>query len=49
MVAPLLIALTVLMWTTLPLWLVGAGDSLSPFVPGLAATGAAALAAAWCT
>jgi 1-acyl-sn-glycerol-3-phosphate acyltransferase len=32
-VAPLMIALTVLMWTTLPLWLVGAG-LLSPFVPG---------------
>ena len=32
-VAPLLIVLTVLMWTTLPLWLVGAG-LLSPFVPG---------------
>lgn len=32
-VAPLLIVLTVLMWTTLPLWLLGAG-LLSPFVPG---------------
>jgi 1-acyl-sn-glycerol-3-phosphate acyltransferase len=32
-VAPLVIALTVLMWTTLPLWLIGAGI-LSPFVPG---------------
>ena len=32
-VAPLMIVLTVLMWTTLPLWLVGAG-LLSPFVPG---------------
>ena len=32
-VAPLLIVLTVLMWTTLPLWLLGAGI-LSPFVPG---------------
>jgi 1-acyl-sn-glycerol-3-phosphate acyltransferase len=32
-VAPLVIVLTVLMWTTLPLWLIGAGI-LSPFVPG---------------
>ncbi|MCW2711833.1 MAG: phospholipid/glycerol acyltransferase [Marmoricola sp.] len=32
-VAPAVIALTVLMWTTLPLWLVAAGI-LSPFVPG---------------
>jgi 1-acyl-sn-glycerol-3-phosphate acyltransferase len=32
-VAPLLIVLTVLLWTTLPLWLLGAG-LLSPFVPG---------------
>jgi 1-acyl-sn-glycerol-3-phosphate acyltransferase len=32
-VAPLVIALTAVMWTTLPLWLVGAG-LLSPFVPG---------------
>ena len=32
-VAPLMVVLTVLMWTTLPLWLVGAG-LLSPFVPG---------------
>jgi 1-acyl-sn-glycerol-3-phosphate acyltransferase len=32
-VAPLLIALTVLMWTTLPLWLIATGV-LSPFVPG---------------
>ena len=32
-VAPLMIALTVLMWSTLPLWLIGAG-LLSPFVPG---------------
>ena len=32
-VAPLVIALTVVMWTTLPLWLLGAGI-LSPFVPG---------------
>jgi 1-acyl-sn-glycerol-3-phosphate acyltransferase len=32
-VAPLLIVLTVLMWTTLPLWLIGAGVA-SQFVPG---------------
>ena len=32
-VAPLVIVLTVLMWTTLPLWLIGAGV-LSQFVPG---------------
>ena len=32
-VAPLVIALTVLMWTTLPLWLLATGV-LSPFVPG---------------
>ncbi|MCW2818267.1 MAG: phospholipid/glycerol acyltransferase [Marmoricola sp.] len=32
-VAPLMVGLTVLMWSTLPLWLVGAG-LLSPFVPG---------------
>jgi 1-acyl-sn-glycerol-3-phosphate acyltransferase len=32
-VAPLLVAVTVLLWTTLPLWLLGAGI-LSPFVPG---------------
>ena len=32
-VAPLVIVLTVLLWTTLPLWLIGAGI-LSPFVPG---------------
>ena len=32
-VAPLLIALTVVLWTTLPLWLLAAGV-LSPFVPG---------------
>ncbi len=32
-VAPLVIALTVLLWVTLPLWLIGAG-LLSPFVPG---------------
>ena len=32
-VAPLLIALTVLMWTTLPLWLLATGV-LSPLVPG---------------
>ena len=32
-VAPLLIAVTVLLWTTLPLWLL-AGYVLSPFVPG---------------
>ena len=32
-VAPLVIVLTVLMWTTLPLWLIGAGI-LSPLVPG---------------
>lgn len=32
-VAPLVVGLTVLMWSTLPLWLVGAG-LLSPFVPG---------------
>jgi 1-acyl-sn-glycerol-3-phosphate acyltransferase len=32
-VAPLVIVLTVLLWTTLPLWLIGAG-LLSPFVPG---------------
>ncbi len=32
-VAPLLILLTVLMWTTLPLWLIGAGVA-SQFVPG---------------
>ena len=32
-VAPLVVALTVLLWSTLPLWLVGAG-LLSPFVPG---------------
>ena len=32
-VAPLMVGLTVLMWTTLPLWLIGAG-LLSPFVPG---------------
>ena len=32
-VAPLVVALTVLMWTTLPLWLVG-GYVVSPFVPG---------------
>ena len=32
-VAPLLIVVTVLLWTTLPLWLVAAG-LLSPFVPG---------------
>ena len=32
-VAPLLILVTVLLWTTLPLWLIGAGI-LSPFVPG---------------
>jgi 1-acyl-sn-glycerol-3-phosphate acyltransferase len=32
-VAPLVVAVTVLLWTTLPLWLLGAGI-LSPFVPG---------------
>ena len=32
-VAPIVVALTVLMWTTLPLWLVG-GYVVSPFVPG---------------
>ncbi len=32
-VGPLLIVLTVLMWTTLPLWLIGAGV-VSQFVPG---------------
>ncbi len=32
-VAPLVIVLTVLLWSTLPLWLLGAG-LLSPFVPG---------------
>jgi len=32
-VAPLMVALTVLLWTTLPLWLL-AGYVLSPFVPG---------------
>lgn len=32
-VAPLVISATVLLWSTLPLWLVGAGI-LSPFVPG---------------
>ena len=32
-VAPLMVGLTVLMWSTLPLWLIGAG-LLSPFVPG---------------
>jgi 1-acyl-sn-glycerol-3-phosphate acyltransferase len=32
-VAPLVILVTALMWTTLPLWLVAAGI-LSPFVPG---------------
>ncbi len=32
-VAPMVIGLTVLMWATLPLWLLGAG-LLSPFVPG---------------
>lgn len=31
--APLLIVLTVVLWTTLPLWVIGAG-LLSPFVPG---------------
>ncbi len=33
LVAPLVIVLAVLMWTTLPLWLLGAA-LLSPFVPG---------------
>jgi 1-acyl-sn-glycerol-3-phosphate acyltransferase len=33
LVAPLVIVATVLLWTTLPLWLIGAGV-LSPFVPG---------------
>ena len=33
MVAPLFIVVTVLLWTTLPLWLL-AGYVLSPFVPG---------------
>jgi 1-acyl-sn-glycerol-3-phosphate acyltransferase len=32
-IAPALVALTVLLWSTLPLWLLGAGV-LSPFVPG---------------
>lgn len=32
-VAPLVVGATVVMWSTLPLWLVGAGI-LSPFVPG---------------
>lgn len=32
-VAPLVILVTVLLWSTLPLWLIGAGI-LSPFVPG---------------
>lgn len=32
-VAPLVIVVTVLLWSTLPLWLLGAGI-LSPFVPG---------------
>jgi len=32
-VAPLVIVLTILLWTTLPVWLVAAGI-LSPFVPG---------------
>jgi Acyltransferase len=32
-VAPLVIAVTVLLWTTLPLWLIGAGI-VSPLVPG---------------